>query len=204
MSVSMYVCEYEKSETEERDFISETESDQDRCQSSDGWNGDQCLEKYVLLNEIRADALRETGLYDEYILLCKRALQQVGTFAFHERVFDSFTNLAFDNLTGYRADGLRNAAALERQRAAIELKALAEFRQQFGAEPVGATAVNVRSACCNGLWQAVAVDNRDGSRVWYKVEFLDDNDYVFLYIEDCDIATDSRYSIIEDLSRIDG
>lgn len=175
----------------------------DVCPSSCGTNGDECLEKYVLLNEIRADALREAGLYDVYIRLCQQALQQVGTFAFHERLFDNFTLLACDEVTGYRAESLCNSALLERQRPALEEEAATDFEARFGAEPLNVTAVHVRSNCCNEIWHAVVCDAIDGSREWYQVEFLDDGSYLCAYLDHCDVESDDRYSIIEDLSRIE-
>jgi hypothetical protein len=182
-------------------FVAGDDDCDDSCSDSSRSNGGQCLEKYVLLNEIRADALREAGLYDDYIRLCQRALQQVGTFGVHNRVFDSFTMLACDDRFGQRVTGLRNAAAFERLRPAIESAAMDDYEAQSGVRPHSATAVNVRSACCDGIWQAVAIDGGDESRVWYRVEFAEDDEFDCVCL-DGDLEMDDRFSIIQDMSRI--
>jgi len=207
MSISMEVCDGAKTAASDLNFsphlsfVAGDDDCDDGRPSSSRSKGDQCLEKYVLLNEIRADALREAGLYYDYIRLCQRALQQVGTFAFHERLFDSFTMLACDDEFGRRVTGLRNAAAFERLRSAIESAAMDDYEAQFGMRLNSATAVNVRSACCDGIWQAVAIDGGDESRVWYRVELAEDDEFECVCL-DGDLEVDDRFSIIQDMSRI--
>lgn len=154
------------------------------------------LETAVLLNEIRADALRAADLYDDYIRLCKRALQQVGTLQFHNRVFDKLTFSANPS----RLEGLANVATSERLRSEIEDATIADYEERFDAEPTCVTVVNVRSVCCGGIWQAV-VAKGSGSRVWYRVE-IEEDEFELVYLEDCDIETDDRFSVITDIACI--
>jgi hypothetical protein len=154
------------------------------------------LETAVLLHEIRADALRAAGLYDEYIVLCKRALQQVGTLQFHNRVFDKLTFSANPS----RLEGLANVATSERLRADIEAATIADYEERFDALPTSVTAVNVRSVCCGGIWQAV-VATGNGSRIWYRVEVIDDA-FKLECLEGCDVGKDDRYSLITDIGCI--
>ena len=154
------------------------------------------LETAVLLHEIRADALRTAGMYDEYLMLCKRALQQVGTMQFHNRVFDKLTFSANPS----RLEGLANVATAERLRSEIEAAAIADYEARFSAEATCVTAVNVRSVCCGGIWQAV-VATGNGSRVWYRVE-IDEDEFELVCLDDCDVTKDDRYSVITDIGCI--
>jgi hypothetical protein len=161
-----------------------------------------CLEQLVLLNEIRADALRATGLYDDYIALCERAMRQVGMFELHERVFKDLAETAGDDEYGYLVNGLRDAATCERLRVTIESAAMDDYESRFGVRPHKATAVNVRCIHSNEIWQAVAVVGAGRSKVWYRVEFSDGNEYTFLCLDDYDVANSDQFTIIYDIACI--
>lgn len=153
------------------------------------------LETALLLNEIRIDALRAAGLHDQYNELCLQALQKVGTLQFHNRVFNKFlfeANLAC-------VQGISNVPTLERLRGDIEAVAAVDYEERFGAAPQQVAALNIRSACCDGVWQAVVASD-DSTRIWYRVEIVDD-EFELEYLEDCDIELDDRFTVIADISK---
>lgn len=165
------------------------------CDSVPTLNYQRSLETAVLLHEVRADALRAAGLDDEFFSLCQRALQKVGMLPFHNRVFDKLLFSA--NLA--QIEGIRNVPTLERLRTDIEAAAAADYEERFGTAPQHVAAVNIRSACCDGIWQAVVACG-DGFRAWYRVEIIDD-EFEIEFLEGTDLEIDDRFTVIADMAK---
>jgi hypothetical protein len=163
---------------------------------------DCCLEIAAILNELRFDALRAAGLYDEFVALCLRALRQVGNWKIHDRLFNRYLLLSHDELVVDRILGIRYAASLDRLGSLIEENAAQVHQERLGTASIDAVAVNIRNNDQNLIWQAVRITGEDGTVSWYRVNFHDDEEFECEPFDGLDPDRDAQSTIVYRLDDI--